>query len=159
MLSAASVAERFLSLVGLASLSVTAYIMRTSPLRLDPKGKKPMSVADERLAWIRAVLVPANGAVCLLLAVLYCFIGAGSSYGTRPVLYFIPGGGFLSRCILFSSLIGVYNIRSDHVPSHARDHSPRTTGHALGRPHISQRSPVRIQRRLGPISFGDGFDL
>ncbi|KAJ5081429.1 hypothetical protein NUU61_009693 [Penicillium alfredii] len=91
VLSAASVAERFLSLVGLASLSVTAYIMRTSPLRLDPKGKKPMSVADERLARIRAVLVPANGAVCLLLAVLYCFIGAGSSYGSRPVLYLIPG--------------------------------------------------------------------
>jgi hypothetical protein len=92
VLSASSQAERLFSFLGLVSLITTAYIMRCSPLQPDRKGKKPMNVHNQRVARIHAALVPGSGMVSLLLALVY--FSTGSSYGTRPVFYLIPGGMF-----------------------------------------------------------------
>ncbi|KAJ6094685.1 hypothetical protein N7467_002198 [Penicillium canescens] len=89
VLSASSHFERLFSLLGLVSLLTTAYIMRSSPLQPDRKGKKPMTVRNERMARLHASLVPGTSAVCLLLALVY--LSAGSSWGIRPVLYLMPG--------------------------------------------------------------------
>jgi hypothetical protein len=87
----ASLTERLFSFLSLVSLLTTAYIMRCSPLHPDLKGKKPMNLHNERLAQIHAALVPATGAISLLLALVYL---STSSYGSRPVFYLIPGGRF-----------------------------------------------------------------
>lgn len=104
VLSASSQAERLFSLLGLASLLTTAYIMKYSPLQPDRKGKKPVTFHTERIARLHAALVPGNTAICLLLAVVY--FTTGSSYGIQPVVYLIPGGKSLPR---------LGDIESDHV--------------------------------------------
>ncbi|CAG8380040.1 unnamed protein product [Penicillium salamii] len=88
VLSASSQLERLFSLLSLLSLGTTAYIMRCSPLQ-DRKGKKPMNAQNERIARLHAALVPGDGAVSLLLALVY--LSTGSSYSIRSVLYLIPG--------------------------------------------------------------------
>jgi hypothetical protein len=138
VLSASSHFERLFSLLGLVSLLTTAYIMRSSPLQPDRKGKKPMTVRNERMARLHAGLVPGTSAICLLLALVY--LSAGSSWGIRPVLYLMPGGMFPCLLLPEQRLIVYY--------SHACDDSSRTKGDALCRPHPPQRSTVRIQRSL-----------
>ena len=101
ILSASTFGEAFLSFLGILSLVGSAYTMRHAPLYPDRKGKKPLLAEDERLTWLLSFLVPVNGAVCLVLTA-YSFIGAGSSYTIRPVLYLIPGGVFSFPPILFS---------------------------------------------------------
>jgi hypothetical protein len=138
VLSASSHFERLFSLLGLVSLLATAYIMRSSPLQPDRKGKKPMTVRNERMARLHAGMVPGTSAVCLLLALVY--LSAGSSWGIRPVLYLIPGGMITCPLLPEQRLIIYY--------SHAYNDSSRAKGDALCRPHISQGSTVRIQRCL-----------
>ena len=92
LLSAGGPPERLWSLLGVLSLLATAYTMRHAPLQPDRKGKKPLSIEYERLAWVRTALVPANGVVCLLLTVVYLYLRGDSSYAIRPVLYLVPGG-------------------------------------------------------------------
>ncbi|KAJ5179662.1 hypothetical protein N7492_002872 [Penicillium capsulatum] len=93
LFSASGIPERLWSVLALLSLLATAYTMRQTPLHADRKGKKPLSVEDERLAWIRTALVPANQAACLLLTVVYLlFLRSESTYVIRPVLYLVPGG-------------------------------------------------------------------
>lgn len=101
----ASTIEAFLSLLGMLSLLSSAYTMRHAPLYPDHKGKKPLLAEDERLTWFLSALVPINGAVCLLLTA-YFFIGTGSSYTIRPVLYLVPGGGSFSSYFIHSLLAG-----------------------------------------------------
>jgi hypothetical protein len=102
--SASSLTEWFLSLFGVLSLLGTAYTMRLSPLHPDRKGKKPITAENERIARLHSALLPVNGAVCLLLAAAYFFVGTGSTSTIRPVLYLIPGGMFCKgySLILFS---------------------------------------------------------
>lgn len=92
VLSASSLTAGLLSCLGILSLLTTAYIMRHSPLHHDRKGKKPISVEDERLALVRTALVPANVLACLVLTAAYFLVDADSSYTTRPVLYLVPSG-------------------------------------------------------------------
>jgi hypothetical protein len=61
-------------------------------LQTDRKGKKAITAENERIARLHSALLPANGAVCLLLAAAYFFAGTGSTSTIRPVLYLIPGG-------------------------------------------------------------------
>ncbi|CAG8894693.1 unnamed protein product [Penicillium egyptiacum] len=89
VLSASSQTERLFSLLSVASLLTTAYIMKCSPLQPDRKGKKPMTLHTERISRLHAALVPATSAICLLLAMGY--LSTGSSDGIQPVLYLIPG--------------------------------------------------------------------
>lgn len=49
-----------------------------------------MNAQNERIARLHAALVPGDGAVSLLLALVY--LSTGSSYSIRSVLYLIPGG-------------------------------------------------------------------
>ncbi|KAJ5281364.1 hypothetical protein N7478_006736 [Penicillium angulare] len=87
--SAASFSERFCSLISVVSLLATGYTMRNVPLRPDIKGKKPLSIENERLDLIRTALIPANGTICGLLA-LYFLVGTDSSVSS-PTIYLIPG--------------------------------------------------------------------
>ncbi|KAJ5113561.1 hypothetical protein N7456_002095 [Penicillium angulare] len=87
--SAASFSERLCSLISIVSLLGTGYTMRNVPLRPDIKGKKPLSVENERLDSIRTALIPANGAICGLLA-LYFLVGTSPSVSS-PTIYLIPG--------------------------------------------------------------------
>lgn len=106
LLSARGIPERFWSLLALLTLLSTAYIMRNTPLHPDRKGKKPVSVNDERLAWFRTALVPVNGVSCLLLTVVYfLFLRSESTYAIRPVLYLIPGGQLFPPVFRVMSLI------------------------------------------------------
>lgn len=67
--------------------------MRLAPLQPDRKGKKPLLPENERLEVIRSALLPVNGAVCILLTMIYLlFLRGGSSFIISPVLYLIPGG-------------------------------------------------------------------
>ncbi|KAJ5099235.1 hypothetical protein N7532_006236 [Penicillium argentinense] len=91
LFTAPGLGERLLSLLGVLSLLASAYTMRLAPLYPDRKGKKPLLAADERLDWIQSAFMPANGAVCVLLTVVYLFLRGGSSFDIRPVLYLIPG--------------------------------------------------------------------
>ncbi|KAJ5320486.1 hypothetical protein PENANT_c010G08578 [Penicillium antarcticum] len=109
VLAPSSHIERLFSLLGLVSLLTTAYIMRTSPLQPDRKGKKPMTVHNERIARLHAGLVPGTSAVCLLLALVY--LSAGSSWGIRPVLYLIPGA-MLATILLAQRLMRSVDLTS-----------------------------------------------
>ncbi|KAJ5665618.1 uncharacterized protein N7477_008066 [Penicillium maclennaniae] len=73
ILSASTLGEALLSFLSILSL-----------------GKKPLLAENDRSTCLRSALVPVNGAVCLVLTACF-FIGAGSSYTIRPVLYLIPG--------------------------------------------------------------------
>ncbi|KAJ5718098.1 hypothetical protein N7488_003744 [Penicillium malachiteum] len=84
----ASVLDRLCSLLGILSLLGTAYVMREFPLHPDRKGKKPLSVDDERLTLVRNSLIPVNTGLCALLG-LYFFFGAGSTHW--PAVYLVPG--------------------------------------------------------------------
>ncbi|KAJ5176429.1 uncharacterized protein N7482_002306 [Penicillium canariense] len=107
ILSALSWTEQLLSLLGILSLLGTAYTMRHSPLKPDRKGKKPVTAEDERLARLRGALLPANGAVCLLLTAAYLLSGSNSTYTTRPVLYLIPGAMFAAILLARDTMLSV----------------------------------------------------
>lgn len=93
LFTAQSFGERLLSLLGILSLLATAYMMRLAPLHPDRKGKKPLSPENERLEKIHSALLPVNGAVGVLLTLIYLlFLRGGSSFIISPVLYLIPGG-------------------------------------------------------------------
>jgi hypothetical protein len=106
VLSASSQVERLFSVLGLISLLTTAYIMRSSPLQPDLKGKKPMTIHNELMARLHASLVPGTSAVCFLLALVH--LSAGSSWGIRSVLYLIPGG-------MFPNFILSFQMAPDHL--------------------------------------------
>ncbi|KAJ5397368.1 hypothetical protein N7509_005481 [Penicillium cosmopolitanum] len=92
LFTAQSFGERLLSLLGILSLLATAYMMRLAPLHPDRKGKKPLSPENERLEKIHSALLPVNGAVGVLLTLIYLlFLRGGSSFIISPVLYLIPG--------------------------------------------------------------------
>lgn len=93
LFTALSFGERLLSLLGILSLLATAYMMRLAPLHPDRKGKKPLSPQTERLEMIHSSLLPVNGAVGVLLTLIYLlFLRGNSSFIISPVLYLIPGG-------------------------------------------------------------------
>ncbi|KAJ5745528.1 hypothetical protein N7520_010710 [Penicillium odoratum] len=104
ILWASSFFQRLSSLIGIFSLLASAYTMRYLPLHSDRKGKKPMLIEDERLAFAHTALIPVNGVVCGALA-LYTFWGTGSS-GPWPALYLIPtamfGAILLARQMMLS---------------------------------------------------------
>ncbi|KAJ5757869.1 uncharacterized protein N7511_006563 [Penicillium nucicola] len=89
VLSTSNHVERLLSLIGMVALLATAYIMRSYPLQPDRKGKKPMTMHNERMARLHGALMPGTSAICLTLALVS--LSAGSSWGIQPVLYLIPG--------------------------------------------------------------------
>ncbi|KAJ5542014.1 hypothetical protein N7535_004432 [Penicillium sp. DV-2018c] len=103
--SASSHTERLFALLGLASLLTTGYIMRCSPLQRDRKGKKAMTVHNERIARVQAALVPGNGAVCVLLGLVY--FSAGSAGSFQPVVYLIPGVMLVSILLARSVMLSV----------------------------------------------------
>ncbi|KAJ5570383.1 uncharacterized protein N7459_009813 [Penicillium hispanicum] len=90
VVSSPSHVGRLWSLLSIISLLATAYTMRHSPLHPDRKGKRPLSAEDEHLAWVCKAIVPANGVMCMLLAMAY-FLGTNSLHAIRPILYLIPG--------------------------------------------------------------------
>ncbi|KAJ5787411.1 hypothetical protein N7457_002401 [Penicillium paradoxum] len=104
VLSASSQVERLFSLLGLGSLLTTAYIMKCSPLQPDRKGKKPMTIHNERVARVHAALVPGTGVVCLLLALVYL---SAASYEIRPVLYLVPGAMFVTILLARNVMLSV----------------------------------------------------
>ncbi|KAJ5578959.1 hypothetical protein N7450_007826 [Penicillium hetheringtonii] len=91
LLRAGGASERMLSFLSIISLLATAYTMRSAPLYRDLKGKKPLSPRNERLEMIHTALIPLNGAVCTLLALIYVIFLDGDSFHINPAFYLIPG--------------------------------------------------------------------
>ncbi|KAJ5144111.1 uncharacterized protein N7515_002898 [Penicillium bovifimosum] len=102
--TASGQAERLFALLGLVSLLTTGYIMRCSPLQRDRKGKRAMTVHNERIARVHAALVPGNGVVCVLLGLVYF---SGSTGRIQPVLYLIPGVMLVSILLARSVMLSV----------------------------------------------------
>ncbi|KAJ5683208.1 hypothetical protein N7462_006373 [Penicillium macrosclerotiorum] len=102
-----SLMERFLSLLSILSLLVTAYIMQISPLHPDRKGKGPMMVDQEHFSWLRSNLVPMNGMLGLLLTLAYLFSGLGLTFMIRPVLYLIPGALLAAILVARKTMLSV----------------------------------------------------
>lgn len=110
MLSGSSTpAVRFLSFLGIVSLSSTAYIIRHFSLPLsDRKGKRPAAEV-ERAMFVRKALFTTNSVLCGLLVLVYLFTSP-SSQSIWPALYLVPGGAYLYfsppflSCFLLNSL-------------------------------------------------------
>ncbi|OJJ71488.1 hypothetical protein ASPBRDRAFT_126880 [Aspergillus brasiliensis CBS 101740] len=103
-----SLSERCLSLLGVLSLLVTAYIMKYLPLeRPDPKGKRPMTT-PHGMASIQRCILPVNAAICVLLALVYASQPrAQSSLEIQPVTYLVPGAMFAAVLVARKVMLSV----------------------------------------------------
>ncbi|KAL5332754.1 hypothetical protein BJX70DRAFT_99943 [Aspergillus crustosus] len=102
---------RFLSFLSILSLSATAYTVKyVPPQRPDPKGKRP--IRDPGLAvHVQTYIIPANSAVCILLALVY-LATSGASTGTQPVIAYLVPAALLTSILIARQVMGSVDFKS-----------------------------------------------